>query len=159
MYGAHSVNVEHNMRMPLDSYRFIGQRTKRQDAPERLTGQTRFVSDLALPNALHARFVPSPFAAARIVSIDTSEARAVPGVLINVPAEQGPYGAKGVGEPPVIPGAAALANAVYQAVGARVRELPMTSERVLAALLVARNESNNGTDRSSETRAMAEARA
>jgi CO/xanthine dehydrogenase Mo-binding subunit len=66
-------------------------------------------------------------------------------VLVNVPAEQGPYGAKGVGEPPVIPGAAALANAVYQAVGTRVRELPMTSERVLGAMLATPNGSKNGT--------------
>ena len=67
--------------MPQDAYRFIGHRTKRDDAPQRLTGQTRFVNDLALPNALHARFVPSQYAAARIVSIDVSEALAIPGVV------------------------------------------------------------------------------
>jgi CO/xanthine dehydrogenase Mo-binding subunit len=39
-----------------------------------------------------------------------------------------------VGEPPVIPGAAALANAVRAACGARITELPLTSERVRAAL-------------------------
>jgi CO/xanthine dehydrogenase Mo-binding subunit len=60
-------------------------------------------------------------------------------VLVHVPSEQGPYGAKGVGEPPVIPGAAALANAVHDACGARVRELPMTSERILGAMLATRN--------------------
>jgi CO/xanthine dehydrogenase Mo-binding subunit len=66
--------------MHQEPYRFVGHRTKREDAPQRLTGQTRFVNDLALPNALHARFVPSPYAAARIVSIDASEALKLPGV-------------------------------------------------------------------------------
>lgn len=40
----------------------------------------------------------------------------------------------GVGEPPVIPGAGAIANAVHNACGARVRELPLTPDKVLAAL-------------------------
>lgn len=43
----------------------------------------------------------------------------------------GPFGAKGVGEPPIIPVAAAVANAVYDAVGIRVKELPITEEKVL----------------------------
>jgi CO/xanthine dehydrogenase Mo-binding subunit len=56
-------------------------------------------------------------------------------VLVEVPAEDGPYGAKGVGEPPAIPGAAAIANAVASATGRRVTDLPITPERVLAAPL------------------------
>ncbi len=54
--------------------------------------------------------------------------------LVEVPSEHGPFGAKGVGEPPAIPGAAAVANAVCDAVGARVRELPLRPEAVRAAL-------------------------
>ncbi|MCI4354287.1 MAG: molybdopterin-dependent oxidoreductase, partial [Thermoplasmata archaeon] len=46
----------------------------------------------------------------------------------------GPFGAKGVGEPPIIPIPAAVANAVADAVGARVTELPLTAERVARAL-------------------------
>jgi len=45
--------------------------------------------------------------------------------LVEVPSPVGPLGAKGVGEPPAIPGAAALANAVARATGIRVRELPI----------------------------------
>jgi CO/xanthine dehydrogenase Mo-binding subunit len=45
-----------------------------------------------------------------------------------------PFGAKGVGEPPVIPPAAAVANALARAAGGRVRQLPMTPERVWEAL-------------------------
>jgi CO/xanthine dehydrogenase Mo-binding subunit len=73
-----------------------------------------------------------------------SQAPPLSTVLVNVPAEQGPYGAKGVGEPPVIPGAAALANAIFEACGARVRQLPMTSERVRGAMLATRTASKNG---------------
>jgi len=46
----------------------------------------------------------------------------------------GPFGAKGVGEPPIIPVPAAVANAVADATGARVAELPLTPERVARAL-------------------------
>jgi len=46
----------------------------------------------------------------------------------------GPFGAKGVGEMGGTPTAAAIANAIYNAVGVRMTEVPMTPERVLAAL-------------------------
>jgi CO/xanthine dehydrogenase Mo-binding subunit len=55
-------------------------------------------------------------------------------LLVEVPSELGPYGAKGVGEPPVVPVAAAIANAIRDAVGVRMTQLPMTSELVFAAL-------------------------
>jgi CO/xanthine dehydrogenase Mo-binding subunit len=59
--------------------------------------------------------------------------------LVEVPAEQGPFGAKGVGEPPVVGAAAAIANAVADATGHRFTELPITAERVLGALNGARH--------------------
>jgi CO/xanthine dehydrogenase Mo-binding subunit len=46
----------------------------------------------------------------------------------------GPYGAKGASETAMIPGAAAIANAVYDAVGVRIHALPITPEKILAAL-------------------------
>jgi CO/xanthine dehydrogenase Mo-binding subunit len=46
----------------------------------------------------------------------------------------GPFGAKGVGEPTAVPTAAAILNAIYDAVGARIHSLPATSEKVLAAI-------------------------
>jgi CO/xanthine dehydrogenase Mo-binding subunit len=49
-------------------------------------------------------------------------------------AGAGPFGAKGVGEPPIIPVPAAVANAVADATGTRVFELPLTPERVARAL-------------------------
>jgi len=54
-------------------------------------------------------------------------------VLIEEPFKDGPFGAKGVGEPSLIPCPAAVANAVSHACGVRFRELPITPERVLTA--------------------------
>jgi len=46
----------------------------------------------------------------------------------------GPYGAKGLAEPALIPLAPAIANAIYQAVGVRITDLPITPDKVLAAI-------------------------
>jgi xanthine dehydrogenase YagR molybdenum-binding subunit len=48
--------------------------------------------------------------------------------------EANPTGAKGVGEPPLIPTAPAIANAVFDAVGVRLREAPLSRPRLLGAL-------------------------
>jgi CO/xanthine dehydrogenase Mo-binding subunit len=58
-------------------------------------------------------------------------------VLLEVPSPDGPFGARGVGEPPVIPVAAAIANAIHDATGVRVTDLPMTAERLWQALQTA----------------------
>ncbi len=46
----------------------------------------------------------------------------------------GPFGAKGVGEPGLVPTAPAIANAIYDAIGVRIRDLPLTPEKILAAI-------------------------
>jgi len=48
--------------------------------------------------------------------------------------KEGPFGAKGVGEPGLVPTAPAIANAVYDAIGVRIKDLPITPEKILAAL-------------------------
>jgi xanthine dehydrogenase molybdenum-binding subunit len=58
--------------------------------------------------------------------------------LIESVDPEGPFGAKGLGESGVIPVAAAVANAVHDAVGVRIRELPLGPERVRQALEAAR---------------------
>ncbi len=55
-------------------------------------------------------------------------------IIVERPNPSGPYGAKGVGETALIPVAPAIANAIEDAVGVRIKELPITPERVLAAL-------------------------
>jgi len=55
--------------------------------------------------------------------------------IVNKPDPKGPFGAKGVGEPGMVGIAPAIANAIHNAVGVRVRELPITPERLLGALI------------------------
>lgn len=69
--------------------------------------------------------------AADVPSIET--------VLVTNPAPNGPFGARGVGEPPITAGAAALANAIRDATGARIYELPMRDEVVWRAITMQNN--------------------
>ena len=55
-------------------------------------------------------------------------------VLVEVPTDNGPFGAKGVGEPPITPGIAAIQDAIADAIGVRLTEVPFTPERVRAAV-------------------------
>jgi CO/xanthine dehydrogenase Mo-binding subunit len=55
-------------------------------------------------------------------------------VIQEFPIGNGPYGGMSIGEPPVVPTAAAIANAVDDAVGVRIYDLPITAEKVLRAL-------------------------
>jgi carbon-monoxide dehydrogenase large subunit len=59
---------------------FVGQSLKRKEDPRLITGGATYVDDMVLPGMLHAAIVRSPEAHARIVSIDTSAAQAMPGV-------------------------------------------------------------------------------
>jgi len=55
-------------------------------------------------------------------------------VIVEVPNPGHPYGVRGVGEVPIVPPAAAIANAIYGAIGIRMKELPMSPDRILAAM-------------------------
>ncbi len=55
-------------------------------------------------------------------------------ILVEKPDPIGPFGAKGVGEPGLITIAPAIANAIYDAVGVRITDLPITPEKILSAL-------------------------
>ncbi|VEN73675.1 Aerobic-type carbon monoxide dehydrogenase, large subunit CoxL/CutL-like protein [Candidatus Desulfarcum epimagneticum] len=58
----------------------------------------------------------------------------------------GPYGAKGIGEPGCVPSAPAIANAVYNAVGARVKSLPITPEKALAGIQRQKNQDSESRE-------------
>jgi CO/xanthine dehydrogenase Mo-binding subunit len=64
----------------------------------------------------------------------TQDLPPIEAIIVEVPSEDGPYGARMVGEPSIVAGAAAVANAVADAVGARMMEVPITPERLLGAL-------------------------
>ena len=56
-------------------------------------------------------------------------------LIVEVPNPGHPYGVRGVGEVPIVPPPAALANAIYRAVGVRMKQLPMSPPRVLTEIL------------------------
>jgi len=58
----------------------LGKSVARKDAIEKVKGEARYISDIQLPGMLYAKFLRSPHAHARIKSIDTSKAEALPGV-------------------------------------------------------------------------------
>lgn len=67
--------------------KYIGERIKRNEDPRLLTGQALFVDDVDLPGMLHAAFLRSDYAHARIVSIDVTQALERPGVVAVYTAE------------------------------------------------------------------------
>ena len=69
------------------SNQYIGQRIRRNEDPRLLTGQALFVDDVQMPGMLHAAFLRSDYAHARLRSIDVSAARAHPGVVAVYTAE------------------------------------------------------------------------
>src|SRR5262245_8973091 len=64
-----------------DAARFVGQSVKRREDPRLLTGRGRYVDDVSLPGQLHIAFLRSEIPAGEITSIDTTEAKALPGVV------------------------------------------------------------------------------
>ena len=65
------------------------------------------------------------------LSVDMPE---IENILVEVPSADGPFGARAVAESPGFGPPAAIANAIYDAVGVRIKTLPLSAERVLAAL-------------------------
>jgi len=55
-------------------------------------------------------------------------------IIVEKPAPHGPFGARGVGEPPIVPAPAAIANAIEDATGVRLTHLPLSPERIALAI-------------------------
>jgi CO/xanthine dehydrogenase Mo-binding subunit len=55
-------------------------------------------------------------------------------IMVEVPAPDGPFGARGVGEPPIVAAPAAIANAIEDATGLRLVDLPLTPEKIALGL-------------------------
>jgi len=70
-----------SVEAPAPGSTVFGARLRRREDPALLTGEARFVADLAVPGTLHLAMVRSPHALARIVSVDVSAALAMPGVV------------------------------------------------------------------------------
>jgi xanthine dehydrogenase molybdenum-binding subunit len=55
-------------------------------------------------------------------------------IIVETDEKDGPFGAKGIGEPGCVPAAPAIANAIYDAIGVRIKDLPITPEKIIKAL-------------------------
>jgi CO/xanthine dehydrogenase Mo-binding subunit len=64
----------------------------------------------------------------------SSDVPDIQAIILEIGPGKGPFGARGIGEPPIGPPAAAIASAIADAIGVRVNDLPITPERVLAAV-------------------------
>jgi len=105
-------------------YKVIGKRVKRVEDPRLLTGQALFVGDVNLPNMLHAAFLRSDYAHARIKSIDTSQAKEIPGVVGVYTAED--MGAAWEPGPPLVSPPPTLENVVFNS----RRQVPLVKDKV-----------------------------
>lgn len=74
----------------MEMQELLGKRAVRMDAADKVSGRTRYVTDMSLPGMLHGVVVRSDREHARIVSIDTSAAEALPGVEVIATAEDAP---------------------------------------------------------------------
>lgn len=68
----------------------IGGESRRVDAFDKVTGQTKYVEDISMPGLLHARVLRSPYHHARLLSLDTRAALQVPGVVCIITSEDIP---------------------------------------------------------------------
>jgi len=76
---------------PASGDTLIGKRIPKLDAPDKASGKTRYIHDLDAPGTLHAKILRSTELHARIVSIDTSAAKALPGVHAVITAADVPW--------------------------------------------------------------------
>ena len=65
----------------------IGGENRRVDAYDKVTGQTKYVEDISMPGLLHARVLRSPYHHAYLLSLDTSSALQIPGVVRIITSE------------------------------------------------------------------------
>ncbi len=116
---------------------FIGKNVRRIDAPSKVSGALKYAGDMTMPGMLHVQVLRSPHAHARIVSIDTSAAEAMPGVegvitSADVPGEDG-FGVF-VNDQPVM--ARGKVRYVGEAVAAVAAEDPLAAVRALEKIKV-----------------------
>jgi xanthine dehydrogenase molybdenum-binding subunit len=143
--GAHFVEVEVDREtgkiriLTYISAHDVGQPINITVVENQIEGGT--IQGLALTQAEEMRFDPRDGRCLNANFLDLKpptmldfDPRVIESVVIDNVGEQGPYGAKGLGENPCHPGMAAVANAIYNAVGIRLRRVPFTRADVLRAL-------------------------
>jgi N-carbamoyl-L-amino-acid hydrolase len=126
----------------------IGQPVTRSEDPRFLTGRGRYVADIELPHQAHAAFIYSPHAHADIVSIDTTEASAAPGVLAVLTGRDWVADGLGTIDPEMMP------EDMGGPKGHRTRRLPLAAgriryvgERVAVAIATTAAQARDAADR------------
>ena len=140
-FGLHVVDVEVDPETgKVDILRFTPSRTPQSDSPRLRggagTGRGRAGIGWALNEEYwvndQGQMMNSSFLDYRMpTSLDLPM---IDTVIVEVPNDGHPFGVRGAGEVPLVPPMAAIANAIYDAVGVRLQELPMTPAKVLEAL-------------------------
>ena len=74
----------------MEELKYVGKSAERSDAVQKVTGALEFVDDMHLPRMLYAQCVRSPYAHAKIISVDLSEARKLPGVRCAICGDEYP---------------------------------------------------------------------
>jgi len=127
--------------MKKQDFNLLGKSLRRKDGIARVTGAERYTTDISLPRMLHGRILSSPYAHAKIVSIDTSEAEALGGTCItfaDVPKAR--YNERIITIPPVLhKDHTVLADKVRrmgEAVAAVAAETEELAERAVRAIKV-----------------------
>lgn len=136
--GAHVAEVEVDMRtgevrvLKLVGAHDVGRAVNPPDAE----GQIEGAMLMGLGAALLEEVIPGHTAG--LASYYLPTARSMPelkALLVEVPGRFGPFGVKGLGEAAMLPSTPAIVNAISRAIGARLREIPATPERVLRAMM------------------------
>lgn len=145
MYAAHAAEVEvdletgHVQVLKVAAAHDVGQAINRLGCEQQIQGGVVFALGQSVWEETMFRdgrvTNPTLLDYKVFTSLDTPEV--VPILVEDAPHGLGPYGAKGLGEVTTTPTAAAIANALYDAVGVRITDLPLTPERVLSALKAA----------------------
>src|SRR5215468_5212472 len=85
LIGDQAFNLKIDPKVALkspDRFRYVGRSLARPDLPEKITGRHKYLHDLVLPGMLHARVIHPPAVGARLVSVDESSIKAIPGARV-----------------------------------------------------------------------------
>jgi CO/xanthine dehydrogenase Mo-binding subunit len=116
----------------MEGFHILGTGPLNIDGPEKLSGRARYAIDLTLPGMLHARVLRSTQPHARIVSIDSSRAKAIPGVIAVITSDDFPFIEDFPGDRPAL--AHRVVKYVGDAVAAVAAETPDLAEKALGAI-------------------------
>src|SRR5574340_1489762 len=116
--------------LPVSSARFIGKAVNRVEDPMLPTGRVEFIDNVVEPGMLHCAILRSPYAHARITSIDVSEAEKLPGVLAVVTGEDAKRGSNVMSTIPEGWGGHCLATEKVRFMGEPVAAVAATSRYI-----------------------------